>query len=71
MTKVTIDQRQKNGYFYITNLKTKKVLKIVSAFYFLIMLIRFFVMLDGMIPIIFHWVLAGYIYLLTQESKTK
>jgi len=77
MTKVSWDNANQNGYFYVTAIKTKRILAAVSLIYFLIMLTRYVLSMvlvpdnrwfGGTIPIFFHWVLAAYISLLSRNS---
>ena len=74
MTKVSYDNTRQKGYFYITQSKTKEILRTISLLYFFIMVIRYLVIMmlfperrwfTGTIPIFFHWILALYIYLMT------
>ena len=78
MTKISWDNTCKRGYFYVTTSKAKSVLVVISLIYFLIMAVRYVVTmfiflergwLGDTIPIFFHWVLAFYIYLITQDNR--
>jgi len=80
MTKVSWDNTKKAGYFFVTRPKTKKILVVISLVYFLIMFVRFMLSIalipenrwfKDAIPIIFHWVLATYIFLLTKNKSAQ
>jgi len=80
MTRISWDNTKKAGNFFVTKSKTKKVLLIVSLVYFLIMCFRYLFQIvlvpenrwfRGTIPIISHWVLAAYIFLLTKNKPTQ
>ena len=71
MTVVSYDNTRKDGYFYVTSPRTKKILLILSAIYFAVMVARYGIQMTlqpetrwfgRSIPIFFHWVLAGYIF---------
>ena len=76
MTVFSCDNTRKVGCFYVTQPKIKSRLKIISLAYFLVMVARYilqtvFHLQDGSLPIFFHWILAAYIYLLTQDSLSE
>jgi len=80
MTKVSWDNTINAGYLFVTKPKTKKILLIISAVYFSIMIVRYILQialvpenrwLTGAIPIIFHWILAAYIFLLTKNKPAR
>jgi hypothetical protein len=77
MTKVSLDNTKRSGYFFITKAKTRNILLGISIIYFSIMFIRYILEIalvpesrwfQGAIPIIFHWVLTIYIFLLTKNK---
>lgn len=78
MAVINVDSTRKNGRFYVKSHRVKRWLRIISTVYFLAMALRYVVVmalvpemrwLHGTIPIFFHFVLAGYIYTLTRDSR--
>lgn len=75
MTVVSYDNVRRQGRFYVQSAKKQKWLATLSLLYFLIMFSRYVIQIivlpetrwfgGGTIPIIFHFVLAGYIYLVS------
>ncbi len=75
MTLVSYDNTRRGGRFFVTSRDARERLKVISMVYAGIMLARFFLklilvpeaaVLSGTIPIVFHWVLAGYLFVLSQ-----
>jgi len=80
ITKVSWDNTKNAGYFFVTRPKTKKILVVISVIYFLIMFVRYILSnalipenrwFKGALPILFHWVLAAYIFLLTKNKPAQ
>lgn len=78
MSLFTYGQWQQSGPIYIHKRSTQIKIRWCSAIYFLVMLARFIVQMIApeklgdlavTLPIYFHWVLAGYLFLLTLGSK--
>ena len=78
MTLVSYDNARREGLFYVQSPRKQKVLARLSAIYFLMMLSRYIIQMllvpesrwfGGTIPIIFHFVLAGYIYLVSLGDR--
>lgn len=77
MSVVSYDHTRKSGYWYVERYTTRKTLVVLSAIYFLAMLLRYLVQMvlypetqwfGGTIPIVFHWVLATYLWLTAQTN---
>jgi len=80
MTVLSYDNSLKQGYFYVLQPRTKAILKQISLVYFVTMLVRHIIYVafeqpghwfNGFIPVFFHWVLAAYLFVLTQDSQEK
>lgn len=80
MTIITYDAVRHDGYWHVVEDKTRKILRVVAAFYFISMLARYAVTMllvpelrwfGHTIPIFFHFVLAGYILVLGVPVEDK
>ena len=78
MTVISYDNSRRAGLFFVQSLRTKRMLVVISTVYFAVMLARYLLTmvfhpesrwLGGVIPILFHWVLAAYIRLLAVHSQ--
>jgi len=78
MAIVATDQWRGSGYFWVTQQKTRRCLKIIAGIYFSVMLLRLVIiglraphtLLErGLIPVIAHWALAAFIYLTAAPSS--
>ena len=77
MSVVSVDNSRKSGRFYVQSDRVKDRLRVFSLVYFLVMVARYIIVmsmkpemrwLHGTLPILFHFVLAAYIFVLTQDS---
>ncbi|WP_163833526.1 hypothetical protein [Spartinivicinus ruber] len=78
MAVINYDNLKGQGYFVIESTKKRKLVHWFSLVYFIGMLIRYMLQnllqdgwSNGLIPVIFHWVLAFYLYILTVVNHKK
>jgi hypothetical protein len=78
MAIVASDPWRGSGYFWVTQQKTRRRLKIFAGLYFAVMLLRLLITVAisphtllerGLIPVIAHWDLAAFIYLTARTPK--
>lgn len=79
MTIISYDNTRRAGLFFVQSPRVRGVLVVISTAYFAMMLARYLLTmvlhpesrwLGGVIPILFHWVLAAYIGLLAANSES-
>jgi hypothetical protein len=68
--KIDIDFTRGRGVAVVPRPRAGRVLQWVSYVYALAMLVRWLVTWSHIIPVVFHWVLAGYLYLLGRFHAT-
>jgi hypothetical protein len=80
MAIVATDHGRGSGYFWATHRSTRRRLKIIAGIYFAAMLLRLAITVSipphslaerGLIPVIAHWDLAAFIYLMACARGSK
>ena len=79
MAKVNLDATRRQGYFMTPHPKVGKLLLGAAILYAAVMVVRYFVSGQlhperrfwppGSIPIVFHFVLAGYVYVMSRLAR--
>jgi hypothetical protein len=62
MTKINVDLTRGRGSFAVPRSRLGRPLRWFAAIYFLSMVVRYVVTMTLLIPVVFHWVLAAYMF---------
>ncbi len=65
MSLVTYDHVRGRGFFWPTRRAIRVGLRAFAVLYAAVMAVRLAVTMDGIIPVVFHWVLASFIWLVS------
>jgi len=71
MAVISYDNTQRSGMFLVESSTVRIRLRWIAALYALVMLVRYVLTMKGVIPIVFHWVLAAYIATLTLRKPQR